>query len=188
MKPLAGGLALLCLVLLFLAFDEGQARSAYEALRYQAWPAVQGLAARLTDRTGTPPVAPAAGTNPVIFGRFAPRGDAPTGELTFEGASIRLESGGAWRTEPHRIAYGREGFAAPLNRRPEDQLELRRLLPAQAKQPLAGAALCGGDTPGWIALRPHGARLDLMLFRAGPPPGSTDSDRALCGRWVYDRR
>lgn len=188
MKRLAGLLAIVCAVLLVLAFDEGGARAAYETVRDRAVPAAERLIAQAAGRPAPHRMPPAAGGYPVIVGVHAPRGEASLGRLVFAGALVTLEDGTVWRTQPHRIAFGRELWASSLAAEAEDQLEVRRIVPATPGGAVAPLAACGEGAPGWLVLFPRGQRLDIMLFRQGPAPGTTDIQGALCGRWVYDRR
>lgn len=188
MNRLAGVLAIVCAVLLVLAFDEGGARAAYETVRDRAVPMAERVIARAGGRSARDTAAPAAGVYPVIIGEFRPKGETPLGAIRFEGALVRLEDGIVWRTTPHRIAYGREAWAAEFKAGAEAQIEVRRIVPVAGSHAVGASAACGGAVPGWLALLPRRDRLDLMLFRDGPAPGTTDSAGALCGRWVYDRR
>lgn len=132
-----------------------------------------------------PVPAPAAGAWPVLYGRFVPRGPGPGGALDFVGAELRFETGGTLRTRPARIVYGREGFAARLHLRPEAQIELREVVPMKGARTVESSVLCQNGVPGWVALAQHEGRVEIMLYRAGAPPGATDPGLALCGAWTY---
>jgi len=185
MKRLAGVLGTLCLVLLLLAFDERGAEQAFHVVRGGV-----DRAKVLLSRNAAPPAPATRGV--VLMGRFEPVDQGATGEVTgaveLVGAEIRFETAGTLRTQPHRIAYGREPFLSGLKAAPTDQIELRRVVPAKAQDAVSASPACAGEAPGWIALLPRGDRLDLMVFRQGPPPGTTASDRALCGTYVYEGR
>ena len=184
MRRLAAGLGFLCVVLLLLAFDEGQATRAVDAVRAGVEPVVVRAGSLI--RGGTAPaLPPAAGAYPVLYGRYVPRGPGPGGSVDFAGAELRFETGGTLRTRPARIAYGREGFATRLNLRPEAQIELREVVPMKGARAVEPSALCQNGVPGWVALAQHDGRLEILLYRAGPPPGATDPGLALCGAWTY---
>ena len=185
MKRLAGGLGFICVVLLLLAFDEGQATRAVDAVRTQTGPLIARAGSILTGAARSVAPAPAAQSYPVLFGRFAPRGDAPGGGLEFVAAELRFETGGGLRTRPHRIAHGREGFAARLGLAPDTQIELREVVPMQGDRAVEPSVLCQNEVPGWVALAQHDGRLEVMLVRAGPPPADTDLGLSVCGAWTY---
>jgi hypothetical protein len=181
MKRAAAALGTLCLVLLLLAFDERGAERAYHVVR-------DGVdrAKGLLTRAGPPPAPAARGV--VLMGRFEPTADAAEliGALDLVAAEVRFEKAGVLKTEPHRIAYGRESFVAVLGAAPTDQLELRRIVPGKGQEAVAASPACSGEVPGWIALLPRGRRLDVMLFRPGPAPGTTDAEGTLCGSYRFE--
>ena len=188
MKSLAAGLGVTSIVLLLLAFDEGQASRAVDAVRSGVSPVIDRASALIKGQPGPAAPSPAAGAYPVIYGRYVPRDEAPTGPIDFVAAEMRMETGGTLKTTPLRIAYGREGFATPLKAAPDAQIELRRITPMKGTDVVPPSPLCAGAVPGWVALAPLEGRLEVMLFRAGPPPDATDPARALCGRWTYVKR
>lgn len=187
MRKLAAGLGFLCIVLLLLAFDERQATRAVDAVRAHVGPVVTRAGALIRGGAALAP-APAARAWPVLFGRFEPHGPGPGGAVDFVAAELRFETGGALRTRPHRIAYGREGFAARLHLAPEAQVELREVVPMKGARAVEPSVLCQNGVPGWVALAQHDGKVEILLYRAGPPPGETDPGLALCGAWTYVKR
>lgn len=212
MKRLAGGLAFLCLVLFLLAVEQKQVVAAWETLRDDAAPAagrvadwasrlpsgeadgMTGLKAALAD-DGNPLVA--ASTDAVLAGEFGPADEtarAAIGGATFAGAMVRFDTGDSFRTTPLRIAAGREHFvfgqtfADRLEARADAQIELRRIIPVTPDEPAKPSALCGGETPGLIALLHRRDRVDLMLFRAPARLGPDAPVTALCGAWRLKAR
>lgn len=212
LKSLAGGLAFLCLVLFLLAIEQKQVVQAWEILRDDAAPAARrvadwagrlaagegegltGLKAALAD-DGNPRVA--ASTDAVLAGEFGPADDiarAALGGATFAGAGIRFDTGESFRTSPLRIAAGREQFvfgqtfADRLEAPADAQIELRRIIPASRGERVKASPLCGGDTPGLVALLHRRDRVDLMLFRDGARPGPDAPVAALCGAWRLKAR
>ncbi len=105
--------------------------------------------------------------------------------MDFAAAELRFETGGVLRTRPVRIAYGREGFAARLNLAPDAQIELRQVVPMKGARTVEPSVLCQNEAPGWVALAQRDGRLEILLYRAGVPPGATDPGLALCGAWTY---
>lgn len=212
LRSLAGGLAFLCLVLFLLAIEQKQAVAAWEAVRDEAAPAARraadwagrlasgeaddltGLKAAIAD-DGNPRAA--ASGDAVLAGEYGPADDiarAALGGATFAGAGIRFDTGQNFRTTPLRIAAGREHFvfgqtfADRLEAPADAQIELRRIIPASRGEPVKPSPLCGGDTPGLVALLHRRDRVDLMLFRAGARPGPDAPVSALCGVWRLKAR
>jgi hypothetical protein len=183
MKRAAAVLGTLCLVLLLLAFDERGAERAFHVVRDGV-----GRAKVLLTRAETPPAPAARGV--VLMGRFEPVAESAaaeaTGAVDLVAAEVRFEKAGVLTTQPHRIAYGREAFAAPLGAAPTDQLELRRIVPGKGQEVVAATPACSGEAPGWIALLSRGQRLDVLLFRPGPAPGTTASEGTLCGSYRFE--
>lgn len=212
MKSLAGGLAFLCLVLFLLAIEQKQAVEAWRELREDAIPAagrvagwaVRGLSGEAADMDGLKqafvgddgPLA-ADETNAVLTGEFGPA-DVETRETTggasVLGAVVRFESGDSFVTMPLRIAAGRDRytfgqtFADRMGAADDAQIELRRIVPASRTEPVSPSALCGGRTPGVIALLHRRDRVDLMLFRARALVGPDAPPDALCGHWRFSAR
>ncbi len=211
-KGLAGTLAFLCLVLFLLAVEQKQAVAAWAAIRDDAAPAagrvldwagrlasgegdgLTGFKAALAD-DGNPRVA--AATDAVLAGEFGPADEtarAALGSATFAGAVVRFDTGDSFRTTPLRIAAGRESFvfgqtfADQLEAPADAQIELRRIVPMNRGEPVKGSPLCGGDTPGLIALLHRHDRVDLMLFRAPARPGPDAPVAMLCGAWRLKAR
>ena len=207
LKSLAGALAFLCLVLFLLAIEQKQAVAAWAAIRDDAAPAagrvadwagqlasgegdgITGLKAALAD-DGNPLVA--ASTDAVLAGEFGPADEtarAALGGATFAGAVVRFDTGDSLRTSPLRIAAGRDHFvfgqtfADQLDAPADAQIELRRIIPVSGGEPVKPSALCGGETPGVIALLHRRDRVDLMLFRAPGRLGPDAPVAALCGAW-----
>jgi len=212
MKSLAGGLALLCLVLFLMAVEQKQAVAAWESLRDDAAPAagrvadwagrlasgesegLTGLKTALVDRRAPPAAAP---TDAVLAGEFGPADEiarAALGGATFAGATVRFDTGESFQTFPLRIAAGREHFvfgqtfADRFDAPADAQIELRRIVPAAAGAPVKSSPLCGGGTPGVIALLHRHDRVDLMLFRARARLGPDAPVAALCGAWRLKAR
>lgn len=187
MKKLAAGLGFLSVVLLLLAFDERQATRAVDAVREHVGPVVTRAGAMI--RGGPAPApAPAAGAYPVLYGRFVPHGPGPGGAVEFVGAELRFEEGGVLRTRPGRIANGREGFAARLHLAPDAQIEVREVVPMKGARAVEPSLLCQNTAPGWVALAQRDGKVEILLYRAGAPPGATDPGLALCGAWTYVKR
>ena len=207
LKSLAGALALLCLVLFLLAIEQKQAVAAWAAVRDEAAPAagrvadwagrlasgegdgLTGLKSAIAD-DGNPRVA--AATDAVLAGEFGPADEtarAALGGATFAGAEVRFDTGDSLRTSPLRIAAGRDHFvfgqtfADQLDAPADAQIELRRIIPVSGGEPVKPSALCGGETPGVIALLHRRDRVDLMLFRAPGRLGPDAPVAALCGAW-----
>lgn len=212
MRGLAGALALVCMVLFLLAIEQKQAVAAWEAVRDEAAPAVgrvtdwagrlisgdgdglTGLKAAIAD-DDNPRVATA--TEAVLSGEFAPADEAARAALggaTFVGALVRFDTGDSFRTSPLRIAAGRETFvfgqtfSDRLDAPADAQIELRRIVPAARGETVRPSALCGGDTPGLIALLHRRDRVDLMLFRAPARLGPDAPVASLCGTWRLKAR
>lgn len=212
LKSLAGVLAFLCLVLFLLAIEQKQAVAAWAAIRDDAAPAagrvadwagrlasgegdgMTGLKAALAD-DGNPLVA--ASTDAVLAGEFGPADEtarAALGGATFAGAMVRFDTGDSLRTSPLRIAAGRDHFvfgqtfADRLEAPADAQIELRRILPVSRGEPVKPSALCGGETPGLIALLHRRDRVDLMLFRAPGRLGPDAPVATLCGAWRLKAR
>ena len=212
MKGLARGLAFLCLVLFLLAIEQKQAVAAWAAIRDDAAPAAGRIvdwAGRLSSgkangMTGLK-AAIASSDNPlvvgdpaaVLTGAFGPADEttrAAVGGATFAGAMVRFDIGVSFRTTPLRIAAGGENFAfgqtfsdrleAPANA----QIELRRIIPVTPAEPIPPTALCGGGTPGLMAVLHRRDRVDLMLFRAPARPGPDAPVAMLCGAWRFQAR
>ncbi|MBP8062308.1 MAG: hypothetical protein KAY29_00410 [Brevundimonas sp.] len=207
LKSLAGALAFLCLVLFLLAIERKQAVAAWAAVRDEAAPAagrvadwagrlasgegdgLTGLKSAIAD-DGNPRVA--AATDAVLAGEFGPADEtarAALGGATFAGAEVRFDTGDSLRTSPLRIAAGRDHFvfgqtfADRLDAPADAQIELRRIIPVSRGEPVKPSALCGGETPGVIALLHRRDRVDLMLFRAPGRLGPDAPVAALCGAW-----
>lgn len=212
MKGLAGALFLVCMVLFLLAIEQKQAVAAWAAVRDEAAPAagrvadwagrlpsgeadgLGGLKAALAD-DGNPQVA--APADILLAGEFGPMDDttrAALGGATFAGAQVRFDTGESYRTSPLRIAAGRESFvfgqtfAERLGVPADAQIELRRIVPFTRGAPVRPSPLCGGETPGLIALMHRRDRVDLMLFRAPARLGPDAPVAALCGVWSLRAR
>lgn len=209
LKSLAGVLTFVCLVLFLLAIEQKQAVAAWHAVRDDAAPAVgrvfhwaadgaaDGLSGLKTAAVGTGGPAAAAPADRVLTGEFAPADDAArdaVGGVAFTGAMIRLETGDVLRTQPLRIASGRDAFALNqtfadrLDAREDAQIELRRVVPVGRERTVADSALCGGQAPGVVALLHRGGRVDMMLFRARTIVGPDAPPNALCGAWSFRAR
>lgn len=182
MKRLAAIVGGACLALMLLAFEERQAEAAVEALRARLGPAVE----RIRDAVKpTQTIRPAAGSA-VLVGTFPARAEAPGGDLRLEGARLIFERAPALRTRPHRIAYGREAPLRTLGLPDAHQIELRQVVAADARIPVAASPLCGGAVPGWIALTRHDSRLELLVWPVGPAPDEAANAPAPCGRFTHD--
>lgn len=212
LRSLAGVLAFLCLVLFLLAIEQKQALAAWAAVRDEAAPAagrvadwagrlasgegdgLTGLKSAIAD-DGNPRVA--APTDAVLAGEFGPADEtarAALGGATFAGAVVRFDTGDSLRTSPLRIAAGRDHFvfgrtfADRLDAPADAQIELRRIIPLSRGEPVKPSALCGGETPGLIALLHRRDRVDLMLFRAPGRLGPDAPVATLCGAWRLKAR
>ena len=213
LKRLAGALSFVCLVLFLLAIEQKQTMAAWDALRTGVPPAVErladwaarlpagasdglsGLKSAVAPRPG--PVAADPDREAVLGGEYGPADEVTrtaVGALTFVGAELRFERGERLRTRPLRIAAGRDTFApgqtfaARLNARADAQIELREVIAAGRREPAPPSVLCDGRPAGVAALLLRGARVDLMLFAAGPPPGPDTPSAALCGVWSFAAR
>ena len=210
MKRLAGALSFVCLVLFLLAIEQKQTVAAWEALRAGAGPVARGVAdwaGRLPDGAAdgleglkaavadeAEPLAAEPGSTAVLGGEYGPADEttrAALGALTVVGAELRFENGERLRTRPLRIAAGRDAFApgqtfaGRLNAPADAQIELRAVVPTAAP---TSPGLCGGEPAGTAALLHRGARVDLMLFRAGVAIGPATPPSALCGAWSFTAR
>ena len=212
MKGLAGGLAFLCLVLFLLAIEQKQAVEAWRTVREEAGPVIGGLAdwvgrlpsgeadgmdglkAAIAD-DGNPLVA--APTDTLLIGEFGPADEttrAAFGGATVAGAVVRCDTGDSFRTTPLRIAAGRESFvfgqtfSGRLDAPADAQIELRRIIPVTRGQAVEPSPLCGGRTPGVIALLHRRDRVDLMLFPAPARLGPDAPVSGLCGVWSFRAR
>lgn len=209
MKSLVGVMSFVCLVLFLLAVEQKQAVQAWAAVRDGAAPAAgriarwvgdgasDGLSGLRTAAAGAGGPAAASPQDGVLAGEFAPADEttrAAVGGVGFTGAMIRLETGGVLRTQPLRIASGRDAFtlgqtfAARLNARDDAQIELRRIVPADRARPVAPSPLCAGRAPGVVALLHRGDRVDMMLFRERTIVGADAPANALCGVWSFRAR
>lgn len=205
----AAWLFVACLVLVLLAIEQRQAAGAWSALRDDVGPAIGKAAGwafdggpgglsglRDTVRPVDGSLAAGAGDQ-LLSGEFDPV-DAATrqavGTVTFVGASIRLERGDTFRTQPLRIASGREAFVSgqTFSRRlattPDAQIELRRIVPVNAREPVPPSSLCGGDVPGVVAVLHRRGRVDMMLFRDRTIVGPDAPVAGLCGIWHFRAR
>jgi hypothetical protein len=210
LKRLAVGLAFVCLVLFLLAIEQKQVVAGWQAVRHDAAPTVERaidglrrLSSAAADRwsdvrrsaaDNTVPVErrlQAADSRPaVLTGRFVAADEATQAGavgVAFVGATLRFDTGETLRTEPLRIAAGREAFtvgetfAARLNAPADAQIELRRIVPPDGADAVAPSPLCGGQAPGGMAVLHRGDRVDVMLFRAGSNIGPRSPPTALCG-------
>jgi hypothetical protein len=217
LKRLAAALAFVCLVLFLLAIEQKQAVVAWQAVRHDAAPmagrAIDGIgrlpsiaadgwsdvrrsvaesdwpdARRLIPVDRRPQTADSRAA--VLTGAFVADDDATRDAargVSFVGAALRFDTGGTLRTQPVRIAAGREAFtvgetfADRLNAPADAQIELRRIVPAAEADAVAPSPLCGGQAPGGMAVLHRGERVDLMLFRAGSNIGPRSPPTALCG-------
>lgn len=212
MKRLAGALTFVCLVLFLLAIEQKQTVAAWRALSDGAGPAVRGVAdwvgrlpsgaadgleglkAAVADEAR--PLAAEPGSTAVLRGEYGPADEttrAAAGSLNVVGAELRFEAGERLRTRPLRIAWGRDAFApgrtfaTRLNAPADAQIELREVIPS-ATDRTTPPGLCGEAPAGTVALLHRGARVDLMLFRAGVAVGPDTPPTALCGAWSFTAR
>lgn len=215
LKGLAGVLAVVCLVLFLMAVEQRHAVAAWQTIRNDAIPAatrlgdwaggllsgeaeglegLKGLQAALAAPDDAIAAAPA---DAVLAGSFDPADEvtrAALGDATFAGAVVRFDTGESFRTSPFRIAAGREHFvsgqtfAQRLEAPADAQIELRRIVPMAPGAPVKASPLCGGDTPGLIALLHRRDRVDLMLFRAPARLGPDAPVATLCGSWSFRAR
>jgi hypothetical protein len=212
LKSVAGVLAFVCLVLFLLAIEQRQAVAAWETIRDDAAPAARrvadwasrtasgesegltGLETALADTDNPQRPAP---SDEILAGDFGPADPATRealGGATFAGAAVRFDTGERFRTAPLRIAAGRDNvvfgqtFARALDGPDNAQIELRRIVPMTGGAPVRRSALCGGDTPGLIALLHRRDRVDLMLIRAPARPGPDAPVGSVCGVWSLRAR
>ncbi|MFC7377387.1 hypothetical protein [Brevundimonas sp. GCM10030266] len=210
LKGLAGTLGFVCLVLFLMAIEQKQAMDAWAAVRDGTGPAVGRVIDQakrwtadgiegLETATARRPAPDAAATGvQVLAGEFRAADDATrdsVGDVAFTGALIRLERAEAFRTRPQRIAAGdevfsadRQTFAAALDARSDAQIELRQIVPHERSQAVAASALCGGQTPGTVALLHRRNRVEMMIFRDRTIVGPDASADALCGVWRFRKR
>ncbi len=212
MKRLAGALAFLCLVLFLLAIENRHAIEAWRALRDEAIPtagrvadwagrlpsgAADGLSGLRQAVTTDPTVVTADAGDAMLVGEFGAVDEATravTGGVAFVGAAVRFDAGETFRTQPLRIAAGREvfiereTFARRLDAPADAQIELRRIVPPAGTRSVAASVLCGGAAPGGMALLHRQDRVDVMLFRAGTFIGPDAPPTALCGVWSFRQR
>jgi hypothetical protein len=185
LKKLAAFLGALCLVLLVMAFDEGQVERGVVVVRDKLGPAIETLRERAKASIPTPVATPTVPESRAITGDFLPRAeDAPGGALSFDLAVLVFEGAPALRTRPHRIALGGEPAVAELGLPADRQVELREVVPLDARTPVAASPLCDGDRPGWIAVAREGGDLSLLVWRAGPAPDAPGA--TPCGRFDYE--
>lgn len=212
LRGAAGVLAFLCLVLFMLAIEQKQAVDAWKTVRDDAMPAagrlvdwasrqlsddadgLAGLKPALAD-DGNPRAQETADVQ--LTGEFGPADEAARAALggaSFAGAMVRFDTGDSFRTSPLRIAAGREHFvfgqtfAERLEASTDTQIQLRRIVPLTRGEPVRPSALCGGETPGLIALLHRRDRVDLMLFRAPAMLGPDAPVATLCGVWHLKAR
>ncbi|WP_374517022.1 hypothetical protein [Brevundimonas sp.] len=209
LKALASALAFVCLVLFLLAIEQKHAVATWQAVRYDAAPAVaraggwiadgaaDGVAGLRTSAAAPREPVSADAEDRLLTGGFRPADEATrqaVGGAAFVGADIRLENGAALRTRPLRIAAAREAFvsgetfADRWNAPADAQIELRTIIPAEGERTVAASAMCGGQAPGAVALLHRRDRVELMLFRAGVPAGPDAPASAVCGAWSLVRR
>jgi hypothetical protein len=185
LKKLAAFLGVLCLVLLVMAFDEGEVSRGVDVVRSSLQPAMERLKARAAGlRTAPRPTSVAPGGHEIV-GDFSPVGtDAPGGELAFDGAVLTFAEAPALRTRPHRIVLGREDAVRDMALAADHQVELRQIVPLDARTPVAASPLCAGQTPGWLAIARDGEDVRLQIWRAGPAPDAPGA--VVCGRFAYE--
>ena len=208
LKRLAAALGVLCTALLLLATENRFAVEAVRALETGVGAvgqraarlagdlpsrAAEGVASVTEVLPFAAPVA-AAPEDVVLAGEFVTVDGATPGLVAFAAAEVRFGSGETWRTQPLRIAAGSDRFdgsqtfARRLKARADAQIELRRIVPATADGAVSSTPLCGGATPGSMALLHRGAQVDVMLFHAGASPGPDAQPGRLCGVWTFQRR
>jgi hypothetical protein len=212
LKRLAGALAFLCLVLFLLAIENRYAIDAWRALRDEAVPmagrvadwvgrlpsgAGDGLSGLKKAVTTSPAIVAADAGDVMLVGEFGAGDEATravTGGVAFVGAAVRFDAGETFRTQPLRIAAGREvfiereTFARRLNAPADAQIELRRIVPQAGARSVAASVLCGGAPPGGMALLHRQDRVDVMVFRAGTYIGPDAPSSAVCGVWSFRKR
>ena len=209
MARLAAGMAAVCLALFLLAIEQRHAVAAWSTITNDTVPAVAnamrwaadggpGGLSGLKDTVSRGDGTLTADSHPtVLAGEFDPIDDATrdaVGSATFVGATIRLEKGETFRTQPLRIASGREAmvsgqtFAQGLEASPDAQIELRRIVPLARSARVIPSALCGGEVPGVVALLHRRDRIDLVIFRERIIVGNDAPPSAICGAWRFRGR
>jgi hypothetical protein len=185
LKKLAAFLGVLCLVLLVMAFDEGEVSRGVDVVRSSLQPAMERLKARAAGlRTAPRPTSVAPGGHQIV-GDFSPAGPDPTGgDLVVDGAVLTFAEAPALRTRPYRIVLGREDAVRDMAPAADRQVELRQIVPLDARTPVAASPLCGGQTPGWLAIARDGEGVRLQVWRAGPAPDAAGA--VVCGRFAYE--
>lgn len=210
LKKLAAFLGFLCLVLLLLAFDEGQMERGATAMRARVEPTIARLRdtpvslpempqlpqlsplprlptlprlPQLPERPAPPPAEATAGPMVVTGAFLAPEGQAG-GDVSFDAALLSFRTAPALRTRPHRIVPARDADARGLGVPPDRQVELREIVPLNAATPVAPSPLCAGAVPGWIAVVRDGRGVRLQFWRAGPAPDAPGA--VVCGRFDYE--
>jgi hypothetical protein len=207
MKVLTAVLTAVCAIELLIAFEQIRPPSEWRVASAASpvWPTLDipapdlgawasGLRDRAVGVLRPTPVRLADATDTPLRGRFvAAEPDATVANVSFEGAVIRLGDE-TLRTRPWRIALGGDGavqgwtFARRLAAAPDAQIELRQVLSSEDGAAVAASPLCGGRSPGTVALLHRRDQIDLMLFRVGATPGPDAPVDALCGTWTLRRQ
>jgi hypothetical protein len=122
------------------------------------------------ERTSPAAVATTAGTDVLLVGDYGPMDNRTrdlSGVVTFEGAALKIETGGVLKTRPDRIATGAEAYmegatwAAAFDAPAGVQVEVRQVTGGVAP------GLCAGATLGRLALVQTAETVAILPLRAG---------------------
>lgn len=146
-----------------------------------------------------PAGAPAAAgfeASAVLTGTWRAADDATRagpGDVTFTAAQIAFTRGGSLRSAPLRIARGADAWArgrtlqSDLGARPDEQVELRRVVAPAGSAQVAASPLCGGQPPAALALLQRRDEVRLLLISRGGTLGAAGDPARLCGVWRWRR-
>ena len=192
-KPASGARALIGLSCLIAALTAVPGPRLIDGLAQGGAAAFEVVVARVGDlsawvserlrRMSPPLVATSSAGDVVLAGEYEPLDDRTrevAGLTTFLGAEIRLETGGALKTRPHRIMSGEATlvrgatYAQALDLPADAQVEVREVVSGAAPGP------CGGASVGWLALVQTGDTVRILPVRGRTPPGETLDPAAPC--------
>ncbi len=204
LKSLAGVLTPVCVVLFLLAIEQKHAVQAWATVRDGAGPAARRVAGWATSGAedgvqrlaraaeGEDPPMAATPQDRLLAGEFTPIDEATrqaVGGVAFVGARIQFENGETLHTRPLRIAtggeaYGTDGqtYADRFDAPRDAQVEIRQVVSPGGKRTVPASSLCGGQTPGQVALVHRQNRVDVMIFRVQTTEAGGG---AVCGAWSF---